>query len=116
MTTATAPGSRSGLSGRSTPIPPAMPRPSRSQRQLLWPLGGPEDHVCAQRRDVARPQLAEQTLVHPVALLLAERVDGGAVAGAEHDVPEGAGLVEVVLARGGHDGRDGGAGKQARER
>src|SRR5262249_340002 len=49
------------------------------------------------------------------AVILAEPVDGGAVAGAEHDVPEAIWPVEVVLACGGHDVRNGGAGEQARK-
>lgn len=78
--------------------------------------GRAEDHVRAYGGDAARAQLAQQALLHQVALVLAERVDGGPVTGAEHDVPEAAGPVEVVLAGGGHDGRDGGAGEQVRKR
>src|SRR5215472_19160241 len=86
-------------------------RPGRSWG-LPRPFGCPEDHVCAHGGDVARPQLGKQALADLVALVAAERVDGGPVTGAEHDVPEVVWPVELVLARGGHDGWFGGAGEQ----
>src|SRR5215472_4436618 len=83
---------------------------------LLRPFGRREDHVCTHGGDGARPQFAKQAFLHLLALILAERVDGGAVAGAEDDVREAVWPVEVVLASGGHDVRNGGAGEQARKR
>src|SRR5262249_57097444 len=57
-----------------------------------------------------------EALADLVGLVAAERVDGGPITGAEHDVPEAVWPVEVVLAGGGHDGWFGSMGEQACQR
>ncbi len=66
----------------------------------------PEHNVVPQPCDLARAQLADYALTKPLPLLVAERVDGGAVARSEHDLPEVVRPFKfVVLARGGLDRR-----------
>ena len=59
---------------------------------------GPEDNVGSENGDVTFTQFCEKVLAQPVALLRIECIDGGPIAGAEHDVPKVVGPFEVVAA------------------
>src|SRR5262245_4966655 len=75
-------------------------KPGARLRRLLRLHCTPEHDVVPQPRDFARSELADDALAKPLTLLVGEGIDGGAVARAEHDVPEAVRPFELVALAG----------------